>query len=292
VFVIKCDGCGTIYELMGLKKYRKFNFHSRECYKQSQSKDGTLYEHLKEQNLAIRGVEFCLQSEEVKEKSRQTMLVKYGVESAMQSQEIRDLRNSNIVEKYGCIHQKVPAIQEKSAQTCLERYGVEHPFMLPKCKEKSNSPEANAKKHQTRKKNGNYGRISNEENDFHEFLLGLKDLIIERDICVNGWSIDFLVNSRVYVQYDGNYYHGLDRPVKQILEFRNDTDRTIYGTMLRDKAQNAWFLERGFSLLRIDGFGETIFHTDEISAQLGTRLIDNNIKQFLLERRHSRKGKP
>ena len=55
-----------------------------------------------------------MQSEEIKEKARQTCLDRYGVENPFQSEEIK----------------------EKVRQTCLDRYGIENPFQSERIKEK------------------------------------------------------------------------------------------------------------------------------------------------------------
>ena len=54
------------------------------------------------------GFENPVQSQEIKDKIKQTNLDKYGVEYPLQSQEIRDIIK----------------------QTCLDKYGVEHTFQV------------------------------------------------------------------------------------------------------------------------------------------------------------------
>ena len=63
---------------------------------------------------------------------------------------------------------------------------------------------------------------------------------------VNGWSIDvFVKDINTYFQFDGVYWHGLDRPENEII------DPKILKKVIRDKQQNLWFSENLLNLVRI-----------------------------------------
>lgn len=69
---------------------------------------------------------------------------------------------------------------------------------------------------------------------------------VDRFVWVNGWSIDAYVRSiDTYVQYDGIYWHGLDRPIEE------NTNVKIVRKYFRDREQVAWFSEHGLKLVRI-----------------------------------------
>lgn len=69
---------------------------------------------------------------------------------------------------------------------------------------------------------------------------------------INNWSIDFYVKSKnLYIQFDGNYYHGIGRNIDKVKEFKTETDKMIYQTMITDIKQNKWFKENNKNLLRI-----------------------------------------
>jgi very-short-patch-repair endonuclease len=110
--------------------------------------------------------------------------------------------------------------------------------------------EVQKKCHQTKKANGSYGKSKMEDQVF-EILVELFENVIRQEP-INGWAIDFfLPDLDLYIQFDGNYYHGLDRPIEKIMEFKTVTDKMIYRTRLKDQEQNKWFSENNIKLLRL-----------------------------------------
>ena len=76
-------------------------------------------------------------SEEFKEKRKQTCKEKYGVEHPMQSKTVQEKHKETCKEKYGVEHPlQNKEVQEKFKQTCLETFGVEHPFQNKEVQEK------------------------------------------------------------------------------------------------------------------------------------------------------------
>jgi hypothetical protein len=74
---------------------------------------------------------------------------------------------------------------------------------------------------------------------------------VDRHVFINKWDIDFYIKSiDTYVQLDGVYWHGLDRPIDVITLFLHPRDKTIYNTLLRDKEQNKWFEQNDKRLIR------------------------------------------
>jgi very-short-patch-repair endonuclease len=100
------------------------------------------------------------------------------------------------------------------------------------------------------KANGTYGK-SRHEDELHEFLLRhFPD--IQRQVDINGWSIDFYIPSiDVYLQLDGVYWHGLNRPREDIESSSNPRDKVIFETMGRDVRQNEWFGSNEKKLVRV-----------------------------------------
>lgn len=68
---------------------------------------------------------------------------------------------------------------------------------------------------------------------------------MRRHVIINRFNIDIYVRTtNTYVEYDGVYYHGLDRPYDQLSPgIRKKYDR--------DRIVDAWFRERGIRLVRI-----------------------------------------
>jgi len=94
-------------------------------------------EKQKATNLKKRGVEFSLQSEEVRNKGKKTNLERYGVENVSKSEQIKEKIRKTNFEKYGveCVLQS-EEVRNKGKKTNLERYGVEYTFQSEEVKEK------------------------------------------------------------------------------------------------------------------------------------------------------------
>jgi len=99
---------------------------------------------------------------------------------------------------------------------------------------------------------GTYGK-SKIEDQFYQFLLKhFSENDIERQSMINEWNVDFCIKSlNLYIQFDGSYYHGLDRPIQEIFNFKTSTDKTIFQTYLRDQKQNDFFHRNKKKLFRI-----------------------------------------
>ena len=104
------------------------------------------------------------------------------------------------------------------------------------------------------KKNGTYGK-SKIEDAFYCTLCKIftkKDVDRQITLSENNWSIDFYIKSiDTYIQFDGVYWHGLNRPIKEIKESKNPRDEKILKTYYRDIEQNRWCNENNIKLIRI-----------------------------------------
>jgi very-short-patch-repair endonuclease len=138
------------------------------------------------------------------------------------------------------------------AETNLVKYGFICPMSQPQVKERANSLEACAQRHETTKRNGTF-RKSKPEDALYE-LLCQHFSTVERQVTIPGtrWSIDFYVKSiDIYVQFDGVYWHGLDRSIELIGGHRSSRDAVIHKKFLTDRAQDTWFKATGKRLVRI-----------------------------------------
>ena len=95
------------------------------------------------------GVEYCMQSEEVKQKGKDTCLEKYGVGHPMLLDETKQKSRDTCMERFGteCPLQN-EEVKQKIKDTCMERYGVEHPMQVPEIADKC-SKSAFTKKNYT-----------------------------------------------------------------------------------------------------------------------------------------------
>ena len=128
-------------------------------------------------------------------------------------------------------------------------------MLVPSILAKFDYKTSNIRRHQTKKRNGSYGK-SKEEDHLREILVsifGQDD--VEPHAPLNGWDIDFYVRSlNTYIQYDGQYYHGLDRPLEAIRQHKTITDKMIHRTFIRDSYQDHWCVQNNVKLVRISGY--------------------------------------
>lgn len=240
------------------------------------SKSSEIKERKKKTCLKRYGVEFSAQAEQTKEKAKETFLEHYGVDHPFKAEEVKEKIKQTNLNKYGV---EYPAqnfdLHKKMSDTTYERYGVECMFTHPDVRRRAlettekrygakffwgtdahkvvvNDPVYQARVHETKKKNGTYVNSKVEQLCYEVLCTAYGEENVTRHPIINGWEIDFYVNSvNAYVQLDGVYYHGLDRPADEIKLFKTPTDVTIYGTMLRDQKQNDWFYKNNVHLVRI-----------------------------------------
>lgn len=77
---------------------------------------------------------------------------------------------------------------------------------------------------------------------------------VERQVTPEGthWPIDFYIKSiDAWIQFDGVYWHGLDRHIELIAEHRSKRDVVIHRKWLTDREQDEWFKKCGLKLIRV-----------------------------------------
>lgn len=242
-YLFRCDHCDKEYEKKpGNVSASKSGLHfcSNECKFASRS-TGKLKIAAEETSLKNNGTRSPMQSEKVKAKHRQGFQQTYG---------------SDVTSP---LH--VPGAKEKRRRTHLERYGFEETFQAegPKAKRRATWFQ-------------NYGvpyrpfdqidlqRIMQEQP--HKWSSKVEEemckLLAEqfgeviRQKRVHKWPIDAYVPAiDTYIQLDGVYWHGLDRPIEIIQASSRPRDQAIYQKWLNDREQDAWFAEKGLRLVRI-----------------------------------------
>jgi len=130
---IICDFCGNEVE----NTYKSYISNISNTGKYACSKKCGSIKSI-ETNLKNNGVEYPMQSREVREKSKRTNLKNNGVEYPMQSEEIKNKSKSSMIEKYGVDHiSKTEHFKKKFKETCFENLGVEFPMQSEIIREKS-----------------------------------------------------------------------------------------------------------------------------------------------------------
>ena len=157
--------------------------------------------------------------------------------------------------KHGVHHTfQLDDVKHRVQATMMHHYGVFNPTQLERNKQRSHTSEAHRKRHETMKRNGTYGSSKPEENCYELLCAWFGIVEVERQVAVAGthWPIDFYVKPiDTYVQFDGVYWHGLDRPIDVIAEHKTPRDAQIHKKFLTDRAQDAWFAEHGLKLIRV-----------------------------------------
>lgn len=168
----------------------------------------------------------------IRKRTQQTCLKRYGVDNPGKSPEVRARRR----------------------QTTIERYGVAHHWQASEIRNKTDWDLRNERGHATMKLRGSYGK-SKVEDAYYASLCethGVEN--VERQATPIGthWPIDFYVKSiDTWIQFDGVYWHGLDRPLEIITKHQTKRDVQIHKKWLTDREQDKWFEERGLKLIRI-----------------------------------------
>lgn len=221
----------------------------------------------KETNIKNWGTVNVFSSKEIQGRIKQTLLTKHGVEHSSQIPGITEKRKQTYSQTHSCDHPfKELYVREKIQKTFIERYEAPTYWQSKEHHNRCNSvefrtltsnrvklqcqnPEFFKKRHETMKRNGTYGK-SGPEDRLYEALI-TKFPTTQRQAHINGWSIDFYIPEiNIYVQLDGVYWHGLNRPIELIQASLNPRDKVILTTIERDKRQNLWFKEQGIKLLR------------------------------------------
>lgn len=247
VLVVMCDQCNSRYEITGSNIARRAaqqsHFCSKEC-RRSSRKSGLLRDRTAKTCRERYGSDSPLGSQACQQKSKQTCLERYGVEYTG----------------------AVPSFIERRKRTCEDKYGTTSYLSTQDCRETLNDPEVQARRcvsinkidwrerakkaHATMKKNDSYARSLPED----RFYVALCEQYenVHRQVTVNGWPIDFYIEDLdLYVQFDGVYWHGLDRPLSEIAKHKTPRDVIIHRKHKTDREQDSWFAQHGLKLVRV-----------------------------------------
>jgi len=177
---------------------------------------------------------------------------KYGTKNHMQSKDfIRDTFEQVFMKKYGVKNpQQIASVKAKTVATCLKRYGVDNPGKLPQAlKGRHDALVRNAEQMTSKPEDILYGQLRE--------TFGQQAIVRQKMIeFTKGkfWFIDFYIKPiDTYIQFDGLFYHGLDRPIEEIKRLGQSKPlfKNIARAHTKDKAQNTWFKNRNMKLLRI-----------------------------------------
>lgn len=159
------------------------------------------------------------------------------------------------LENHGVAHPMMSkTVRDKHQQTCITNHGVNSPLQIPHVHAAAHTVKAYVKKHQTHKRNGTY-RQSYVETSVYTTLVahfGVENVERHKRPPGTKWPIDLYVKPiDTWIQVDGMYWHGLDRPIEEIRRSTKAHDQIIIHKWEIDRAQDAWFAERNMRLIRV-----------------------------------------
>ncbi len=260
-YLYKCDFCYNFYQYYCFKK-SNLVFCSRFCADDARKKNQILFEQMKNNSLMNYNVEHPMKSSEIYQRVVDTNVIKYGTKCTIHNPKIHEkMLESNIL-KYGVQHPLQNEDVKKSFfDSFFDKHGVTNPYQMPhnikKCRlpetrKKISKPGSFEKQYQTKQKNGTLVKSLIEDKLFIFLCNSFQK--VERQILISGhrWLIDFyIVDNNTYIQLDGKYWHGLDRPVEVIQQFKSPRDVNIFKKILTDNKQNIEFTQSSKKLLRI-----------------------------------------
>lgn len=266
-----CDECGVEFERQRCFIRSKLTFCSQGCRRKSRS-DGAMWEQNRNTRLERYGTldHSTAQSRKIASVKRNaTIAVRYGVTNAGQIPNGIKKRLTTCQQRYGwqtpfqssvflekAIKRNTSSeIQEKREKTTLERYGVRSMLSLPEVNALGRTPEAEAKRHSTLKRNGFFGNPTKPELALGA-LLSSQFSKVESTVSPfdnnRRWTLDFwVIDHDCYVQLDGVYWHGLNRPRDVIVASTTSRDKKILEKMYTDDEVDVWFTNNDKRLIRV-----------------------------------------
>lgn len=226
-----CDECSERFTKYTCKMLNKqTHFCCRKCQHKS-TKNGRLREITKNTNIERYGSTTPAGNANVQAKMVETNIKRYGVNRPTMS----------------------PIVQQKQRKTTMLNFGVPYGVITSQCRKATTSNETIKKRHEAMKRNKTYNSSVPEEM-LHAALIerfGAENIVRQHPAGDGKWSIDFYVTSiNTYIQCDGMYWHGLDRPIKEITKHINPRDAVIEIKHSTDIAQAKWFADKQLRLVR------------------------------------------
>jgi len=269
LYVLKCDNvdCGVEYEHGAKRKINSksgMHFCSNHC-KFASSKKGSKVQLEGEKTCLERyGTSWAAQNKSVTQKGINTRIEKYGSASMWGVPEQLEKYTATMIKNHGVKYTfQSKKLREKREETWLKNYGVPYrPFPQEKCRE-----NLFLKMTKFPNKWSSVGEIKLSK------ILEEKYGTINRQKRVHKWPIDIHIEQfDIYVQFDGVYWHGLDRPIEKIKASKKPRDIGIYQKWMNDQEQNEWFKEHNVKLFRITDVQFELFGISPIISYIDSFL--------------------
>jgi G:T-mismatch repair DNA endonuclease (very short patch repair protein) len=247
-----CDCCKKKFCSRPKPKYLKLEHHfcSRQCASLAARKGGAIFNKKENNCLKKYGAAHHFKNKDVQEKRINSCIDKYGGRCPMNSEEVKLKSQDTILKKYGDHHSRLDSIKQKKKDTCLNKYGVDSFTKTKEFRESVDWASVARKGLKTRSKKGMLN-VSKIENKFHQFLLNYFNEV-KTQIPIREWSLDFyLPKLDTYIQFDGNYWHGIDTSVEELEAKNTKISKAIIRTKERDREREEWFKKNNMRLVRV-----------------------------------------
>lgn len=255
---LRCDICGEIYER---KHYEAIRY--REKYDEKDICLSCIKKiNIEKSKNAVKdkyGVDFPLQSKEIKDKTIQTTLKKYGVKYTLSNKEIRNKAHEIFLNRMkededGTF---IKESNEKRKETCLKKYGAEFAAKSPLVREKITK---------TLKNNGAIPTSKQQIEVFNLLKQHFLNNVVELNYPVSSLFLDILFITKngikIDIEYDGWYWH---------------QDET------KDRKRDEVIKKYGYKILRIKS-GTKIPSIDQIKNSINYLMEKgNNYSHIILE---------
>jgi hypothetical protein len=179
---------------------------------------------------------------------KETNQRRYGADFHWMTDEGKAHRIESFKTNFGVEHPFFhPIIKQKLIDTNQQRYGVSYPLQSATIRKKT---------YESYMSHNKVVGTSQVENKVYQALQKrFSPDDIERGKPIMGWVIDlYVVSVDTFIQVDGVYWHGLDRPISEIEDRASKGEsqaKSILDRIQRDKVQNAVFANKGKRLIRI-----------------------------------------
>ncbi len=244
LMVCMCDVCCERFEREVAQLHGEFTFCSRECKKKA---DSTLLADKRARTNQERyGVAFSAQIPGASDAMIRTRLENTGAKGPSDKLSSSYAKKvATTLKRHGVIHPFVSeAVIAKRAQTFMTRYGVPH---ANPSKYMSHEQLVEAEQKGYHVQHTHHSRVSKPERELRIWLearYGTEN--IETNVLLNNRLIDFRIRCLdTYVELDGVFWHGLDRPIQDNL---NPAAVRRYG---QDHEMDLYVASSGLTLVRV-----------------------------------------
>jgi hypothetical protein len=253
---ICCDYCGIDLKV----PFKRYNLSTKNINKYSCTNKECSNQKIIEVCQYKYGVDNPFQSEDVKRKSKETLLLKYGAEHPMYIEEIKDKIKKTNIDKYGVSYYvKTEECKDKIKIANIDKYGVSHHSKTELGKEM---------RKETRIKRGL--QIPDDKlSEFYKYRRKVDNLtnIVKKNILENWDGYDYYDNEYIKENFNFNkndrLYPHFDHKISVIYGFKNNIDPSEISNIDNICITKQWI--NGLKGSQCENVFKTIFNKNSVS---------------------------